>query len=228
MKISTEFSKYAEHYGSYNVIQNRVVNKLLSHIDSKPTNILDLGCGRGAVCKGISWKYDYFVGIDFAEGMLKLHPSSQNIECFNGNFNDESLFEKLLKKKYDYIISASALQWADDLENVFKNIKRLGAPVALAIFTSNTFKTLNATASLKPILRSAEEIEMLQKKYFDAAFELVSYKLEFESTREMFRYIKKSGVSASRRVLSYKETKKLMREYPVNYLEFEVAFIVSN
>jgi malonyl-CoA O-methyltransferase len=43
----------------------------------------------------------------------------------------------------------------------------------------------------------------------------------------MFKYIKQSGVSGSRKVLGYKQTKKLMREYPVNYLEFEVAFIVS-
>ena len=43
----------------------------------------------------------------------------------------------------------------------------------------------------------------------------------------MFRYIKKSGVSGARKVLSYKESKKLLNEYPVNYLEFEVVFIYS-
>lgn len=227
MKISSEFSKYAEHYGAYNIIQNRVVEKLLSHVKDKPKNILDLGCGRGAVCERISWEYDSFTGVDFAPGMLKLHPSSQKIECINGNFNDESLFETLLKKRCDYVVSASALQWADDFESTFKNIKKFKTPIALAIFTSNTFKTLNATASLDSILRSAQEIDTLQKKYFDATFEVVNYQLEFESTRDMFRYIKQSGVSGSRKVLAYKETKQLMREYPVNYLEFEVAFIVS-
>ncbi len=119
------------------------------------------------------------------------------------------------------------MQWADDLESVFKNIKKLDTPIALAIFTANTFKTLNATASLDSILKSADEINTLQKKYFDTAFEVVNYRLEFESTREMFRYIKQSGVSGSRKVLDYKQTKKLMREYPVNYLEFEVAFIYN-
>lgn len=227
MKISTEFSKYAQHYGSHNVIQNRVADKLLSHIKGEPKKLLDLGCGRGAVCKGVSWDYETFTGVDFAPGMLELHPSSQKIECFNGDFNDESLFETLLQNRYDYIISASALQWADDLENVFKDIKRFNAPVALAIFTSNTFKTLNETASLKSILRSKEEIDTLQKQYFKAAFEVVNYKLEFESTRDMFKYIKQSGVSGSRKVLNYKQTKQLMENYPVNYLEFEVAFIIS-
>jgi len=228
MKVSSEFSKYAEHYGSHNIIQNKVADKLLTHIQGEPKNVLDLGCGRGAICKGISWDYESFIGVDFAPGMLELHPSSKKIKCFNGDFNNEALFKNLLQYKYDYIVSASALQWADDLENVFKNIKSFNAPIALAIFTANTFKTLNATASLRSILRTAGEIDLLQQKYFDAVFEVVNYKLEFESTRDMFRYIKQSGVSASRKVLDYKQTKTLMRDYPVNYLEFEVAFIYSN
>ncbi len=227
MKVSLEFSKYAEHYGSHNVIQNRVVQKLFTHINGEPKKILDLGCGRGAVCKNISWIYEHFTAVDFAPGMLELHPMSQIIKTMNGDFNDEKLFKDLENSHYDYIISASALQWADDLDLVFKSIKKLNAPVALAIFTSNTFKTLNDTASLESILRSAEEIDVLQKMYFNAAFEVVNYRLEFESTRDMFRYIKQSGVSGSRKVLDYKQTKKLMREYPVSYLEFEVAFIYS-
>lgn len=227
MKISSEFSKYASHYNSYNIIQNRVTDKLLSQISSKPKSILDLGCGSGDLCKKISWEYDRFTGIDFAPGMLELHPKSNKIEALYGDFNDENLFENLLADKYDYIFSASALQWAEDLDRVFKNISMLNAPVALAIFTSNTFKTLNETASIKSILRSVDEINKLQKKYFDAKFEVVEYKLEFESTRDMFRYIKRSGVSGSRKVLNYKQTKKLMNDYPVNYLEFEVVFITT-
>lgn len=227
MRVSSEFSKHASHYGSHNVIQEQVVEHLLEKITQKPKNILDLGCGDGSICKGINWKYKHFTGVDFAPGMLELHPKSKKIECIYGDFNDTSLFENLLTYEYDYIFSASALQWAENLENVFKEIKQMDAPVALAIFTSNTFKTLNETASLKSLLHASDKIKSLEEKYFDAEFEIVEYKLEFESTRDMFRYIKQSGVSGSRRVLDYKQTKKLMKEYPLNYLEFEVVFIHS-
>lgn len=227
MKVSSEFSKHASHYGSHNIIQNQVVKKILTKTKHEPKNILDLGCGSGALCNSIEWNYKHFTGVDFAPGMLELHPKSKKIECIYGDFNDITLFENLLTYRYDYIFSASALQWADDLDRVFKHIKKLNAPIALAIFTSNTFKTLNDTASLKPLLRSVDEVDTLQRKYFDADFEVINYKLEFESVRDMFRYIKQSGVSASRSVLNYKQTKKLMNEYPVNYLEFEVAFITS-
>ncbi len=227
MRVSSEFSKYAQHYNSRNIIQNKVVDKLIESIDSKPKSILDLGCGSGALCKKIDWEYDSFLGVDFADGMLKLHPKGKNINTMYGDFNDEKLFEKLKLNSFDYIVSASALQWAKDLDSVFHHIQTLNAPIALAIFTSNTFKILNETALLKPILKSVDEIDQLQKKHFNVNFEVIEYRLEFDSVREMFKYIKQSGVSGSRKVLDYKQTKKLMENYPVNYLEFEVVFITS-
>ncbi|MDQ1268570.1 MAG: malonyl-CoA O-methyltransferase [Campylobacterota bacterium] len=227
MKVSSEFSKRALEYESYNVIQNLVIEKLLEHVKQKPKNILDIGCGSGALCRAINWEYEQFCGVDFAPGMLELHPKSSKIETVYGDFNDDKLFENMLTYIYDFIFSASALQWADDLERVFGKIRELNAPVALAIFTSNTFKTINQTAAINSILRSVDEVCELGKKYFGAETEVVNYKLEFESTRDMFRYIKRSGVSGSRKILSYKESKKLLNDYPLNYLEFEVAFIYT-
>ena len=227
MKISSEFSKHALTYDTYNVIQNKVIDKLLECVEYEAQYILDLGCGSGSLCKKIDWKYKHFTGVDFAAGMLELHPKSKKIECIYGDFNDKTLFENLSTYTYDFIFSASALQWANDLDAVFKSIKKLNAPIALAIFSSNTFKTLNETANIKPLLRTAEELKKLQEKYFDAKFEVQNYKLEFESTRDMFKYIKKSGVSGARKVLDYKQSKKLLKEYPLNYLEFEVVFIYT-
>jgi malonyl-CoA O-methyltransferase len=228
MKISSEFSKYAGEYELYNIIQKKVIQKLLNDLKKKPKYILDLGCGSGALCESIEWNYQHFVGVDFAPGMLELHPKSKKIEAIYGDFNDKTLFENLATYEFEHIFSASALQWATDLEGVFSNIASLSRPISLAIFTSGTFKTLNATAGTKPLLRDKEEIKKYQKKYFNALFEVVEYKLEFESVREMFRYIKRSGVSGSRNLLNYKEMKKLMKEYPLNYLEFEVVFIQTH
>jgi len=227
MKVSSEFSKYATHYNSYSIIQEKVADKLIGLVHSNPGYILDLGCGSGALSKRINWSYEKLTAVDFAQGMLDIHPKDENIECTYGNFNDIALFKTLSKEKFDYILSASALQWSDNIEKTFSEIKKLNAPVALAIFTGDTFKTLYKTASLKPLLSSKEEIFELQQKYFDADFEVVEYKLEFDNVRDIFKYIKRSGVSGSRNVLSYKETKNLMNAYPQNYLEFEVAFITS-
>lgn len=225
MSVQLEFSKYADHYGSYNVIQQRVVNKLLADLEDEPQRILDLGCGSGALYRALTWKPAHFVGIDFAPRMLELHPKVSNVECIYGDFNDPELFEHLQFLSFDRIFSASALQWSEDIEALFARIASLHAPVSLALFTAATFQTLFETAGLEPILRSSDEVSELAGRYFNARVETVRYELSFDSIREMFRYIKRSGVSGRRNVLTYRQMKRLMAEYPLDYLEFEVLFI---
>jgi malonyl-CoA O-methyltransferase len=51
------------------------------------------------------------------------------------------------------------------------------------------------------------------------------YKLYFDTTYDMLRYIKRSGTSGGERHLGYREVKRLIYNYPLNYLEFEVIFV---
>lgn len=226
MRVQTQFSRFAGAYDDYNIIQKQVVSKLLDDLDGeRPERILDLGCGNGALYTALPWRPKHFIGVDFAPGMLELHPKDASIECVYGDFNDPALFEQLQFLDFDRVFSASALQWAEEMQRTLAMIAALKAPVSLAIFTSNTFKTLYDTAGLEPMLLSPDEIAVIAKAYFDATIDIVQYRLAFDSTREMFRYIKKSGVSGGRNVLSYKQTKALMETYPLEHLEFEVLFI---
>jgi malonyl-CoA O-methyltransferase len=225
MKIQREFSQNANDYEKVNIIQRRVVHALLSHIGDSPENILDIGCGSGAVYKALSWPVQTFVGVDFAEGMLSLHPKDTPVTLLHEDFNDPVLFEKLHTYSFDRIISSSALQWASDLDATLGHIAALGAPVSLAIFTSNTFKTLYDIAGLPPILRDREEVITLLKKHFSGKTKTLHYTLSFDSVREMFRYMKQSGVGAGRNVLGYKEMKRLMEAYPLDHLEYEIVLM---
>ncbi len=227
MNVSNEFSRYADHYGDYNIIQEKVADRLIAGVPGTPEQLLDIGCGRGALVKRIGWPYRHLIGVDFAPRMLELHPRSDRIECVYGDFDNPELYAWLQTYAFDRILSASALQWSPDLAHTFGLIRSLNAPVSLAIFTAGTFRTLFETAEIPPLLRTAEAVETLAAEFFGAACEKVNYSLSFESTREMFRYIKRSGVSGNRNVLTYKETKRLMRTYPLDYLEFEVLFIQS-
>jgi len=227
MRVHEEFSRYAAVYGQSNVIQAKVAQKLLDDTRNTPKHILDLGCGSGTLFSRINWEIDRFIGVDFSQEMLNYHPRTPKTQFLLGDFNSPELFEKLSDATFDHIYSASALQWADDLDVVLKEISKLNSPVSIAIFTSGTFQTLYETAGLLPILKSSEEIMEIASRYFDAQYEIVRYVLEFDSVREMFRYIKRSGVSAGRRVLDFTQTKRLMETYPLKFLEFEVVFITS-
>lgn len=222
-----EFSRYAAEYGSRNVIQRHVADKLISSTPGKPSRILDLGCGSGTLYSRIDWEVERFVGVDFSEQMLEHHPKAPNIELILGDFNNPSLFERLSGERFDRIYSASALQWAGDLDGVLTSLASFNTPMSLAIFTAGTFKTLHECAGVAPLLRSSDEVIAIAEKYVDAEFEVLHTTLEFDSVREMFRYIKRSGVSGGRRVLDFAQTKRLMETYPLHYLEFEVVFITS-
>jgi malonyl-CoA O-methyltransferase len=222
-----EFSRYAAQYGSRNVIQRLVAEKLIASTETHPRRILDLGCGNGTLYSLIDWEIERFVGVDFSDSMLSHHPKAPNVELILGDFNDSSLFERLRGQHFDRIYSASALQWADDLEGVLKSLASLNTPMSLAIFTAGTFKTLHEYAGAMPLLRSSNEVMAIAEKHIDAHFDVVHYTLEFDSVREMFRYIKRSGVSGGRRVLDFAQTKRLMETYPLSYLEFEVVFITQ-
>ena len=55
-----EFSRFAEDYQSYKIIQSRVAKELVALVDSKPKNILDIGAGSGEIYKNIDWEFDRF------------------------------------------------------------------------------------------------------------------------------------------------------------------------
>ncbi len=214
-----EFSKRANSYKQHNIIQKKVVKNLLENIHSQPKNILDLGCGDGAVYNSLTWEIDSFTGVDKATNMCKLHPCEKNIILLNQDF------ETFEFKKYDLVISSSALQWAKDLESLFQKIAKSTDEIAFSIFCDGTFKTIYEVANLKPFLPNKDKLLKLLEKDFLFTHKIVNYKLEFEDNLSKFRYIKNSGVSGGERKLSFKDTKKLIENYPHGYLEFEVMFI---
>ena len=224
MSVQKEFSKYANQYNSYNIIQQLVAKALVRDIKNKPKNILELGCGSGQIYKNISWNVDSYTAIDFSKEMCDLHPKDKNttVSCYS--FDSEDFLNFIENKEFDLVISSSALQWSKDLKKIIKALSYVSNEINAVLFTSNTFKTIqNITAKESPIL-AIKSIKESFSLYYECTFDIYSYNLEFSNKRELFDYIKKSGVSGESN-LSFKEAKHLFKTYSLNYLEFEVVFI---
>lgn len=225
MSIKNQFSKHANEYNSFNIIQQIAAKALVRDIDNNPKNILEIGCGSGQVYKHITWDVEKYHAIDFSSSMCELHPIDKNItvDCFD--FDSKEFSEFLKGKKFDLIISSSAMQWSKDIDTLINNLSKTTNQINAVLFTSNTFKTIQKlTASPSPIL-SIDEIKNAFSKYYDCKFEIHNYNLEFDNKRDLFNYIKNSGVSGSSSSLDFKSAKKLYKEYSLNYLEFEVIFV---
>ncbi len=156
--------------------------------------------------------------------MCDLHPKGENIEVKCFDFDTQEFLEEIKNDKFDIVLSSSALQWSKDLSKIIQHLSYITDEINAVLFTSNTFKTIqNITQSTSPIL-DEESIKKAFSKYFDCEFETIMYKLEFDNKKDLFDYIKKSGVSGSAS-LDFKDAKKLYKEYTLNYLEFEVIFV---
>ncbi len=219
-----EFSKQATSYENYNIIQKEVAKHLINGITNEPKNILDLGCGSGTVFKNISWKINHFVGIDKSKEMCNLHPTNKNITIINSDFENLSTLS-LKKDFFDIVIASSSLQWSKNLDNLFYSLKSYTTNIAFAIFCDGTFETIYKYTKLETFLPNIDDLLSLLNRYFNFKYNKRIYKLYFPNNISKFRYIKKSGVSGGKKKLSYIQTKKLIKNYPNDYLEFEVLFV---
>jgi len=228
--VVQEFSRFAHEYDTYNMIQAKVATALVSILPKQSyKNIIDIGCGSGEVYKNLqaqAIETERFVGLDSSSEMLTLHPENARVTTICVNFNEKDFLKEIPKFEYDLVLSSSALQWSTNLSYTLGNLSTLSPHFYGAVFTSGTFKTLHQTGNVKSPIYSVDTVQDAIKTYYsNVHFKVQHYRLEFESTRDMFKYIKQSGVSSGERKLSYKQTKELMETYPLNYLEFEVLFI---
>ena len=225
MSVKNQFSKYAKDYKNHNIIQQIVAKSLVRELKTKPKKILELGCGSGQVYNHISWDLDFYKAIDFSASMCELHPRAKNVEIKCFDFDTVEFLNEIKNDTYDIVLSSSALQWSKDLSKIIKQLSLITKEINAVLFTSNTFKTIqNITKTKSPIL-DEQSIKEAFNKYFKCEFETIMYKLEFDNKKDLFDYIKKSGVSGANESLNFKNAKKLYKEYNINYLEFEVIFV---
>lgn len=223
------FSRFAHTYNTYNMIQAQVAQTLVNGIERKDYGtIIDIGCGSGAVYANLKKRgiaFDRFVAMDLSQKMLELHPSDMHVVKICSDFNSPRRLENYCGDCDTLILSSSALQWSANLDQTFSWLSKCAYQSRFAIFTSNTFRTLHQTAGISSPIYSEEVLKQSIEKYYKADFRTEVYALEFASTKEMFRYIQKSGVGGGERQMGYKQMKRVMEEYPLDYLEFEVLFV---
>lgn len=227
MRAIKEFDRFALSYSQKNFIQQRVANRLLGLLDKdRYNNILELGCGEGAVFREIEKlgiNFTRYYALDISTSMLSLHPNSSRVHKIEGDFNNYNLLKSL--PKADIIISSSSLQWSQDLQTLLKELSKLSQNGLFAIFTSATFESIFKYFNISsPIYDRETIIEAVIQSYMIEYIAIERMEVEFKSGYEMLKYIKESGVSGGRGVLGFRDIKRFLREFDKKSLEFEVIY----
>ncbi|MEA3354570.1 MAG: methyltransferase [Campylobacterota bacterium] len=224
-QVKEQFSKYADKYNRYNIIQQIVSKALVREIEFQPKRILELGCGSGQVFKNIDFDFEYYKAVDFSQSMCDIHPKDKNMDLVCLDFDSEEFYKNIEGEKYDLVLSSSSLQWSKDLSKIVKALSKISPKVNAVLFTSNTFKTIFELIGTKSPILDTNNIKNSFEQYYDCTFEVLKYSIKFDNKKELFDYIKNSGVSGTQNTLSFKEAKYLYKNYPLDHLEFEVIFI---
>ena len=225
MSVKNQFSKYAKEYKNHNIIQQIVAKSLVRELKFQPKRVLELGCGSGQVFNHITWDIEFYKAIDFSSSMCELHPKEKNIEVKCYDFDIQEFLDEIKDNYYDIVLSSSALQWSKDLSKIIKHLSFITNEINAVLFTSNTFKKIQEITNTKSPILDEISIKEAFLKYFSCEFETILYKLEFDNKKDLFDYIKKSGVSGGNASLDFADAKKLYKDYDLNYLEFEVIFV---
>jgi malonyl-CoA O-methyltransferase len=222
------FRRHANDYERHNLVQKKIARRLADGIAKPHDTIVELGCGNGTFFKVYPHPFRRYVAIDAAPEMVALHPQTTGVENWVGDFNDPSLFERIRAVRPDLIVSASALQWAEDLDRTLAMIAELDRPVALAIFTAGTFASLRKITGAPSPIRDFDTTAALLRKYWHGPIEPLRYRLYFSDRLAMLRYIKYSGVTGGGRPLPYRTVKRILAAYPFAYLEMEALRFYSS
>ena len=245
--IRHSFDKNSRLYAKNCALQSEVAKNLLSFCEAeKYRKIIDLGAGNGNVALNLSQIFgkngicaNNFIALDSSPNMLALHPRKlphiaqiRLIECDfeKYNFSDD----------FDLILSSSALQWAKDLDLIFKKMRdcfesrressgnsqdsRKSKKFAFAIFTAESLRELHAFLGTKSPLKSATEILSIAQKYFCVDFKIKRFTRTFSTREELLGYLKNSALLGGGNI-AFKDKKRLKCAFPHKMLNFEVLFI---
>lgn len=136
-KISQAFDRAAKHYDQHADFQRVVAVKLLEKlpIDMSGMRILDVGSGTGFLSEHLIARGADVVCLDLSEKMLK-HSQSRLCKKKTSFVRSDASCLPFVACSFDLVVSSLAIQWCDNLRNVFAEFSRVLTPSGQAYFTS--------------------------------------------------------------------------------------------
>lgn len=129
IRIGRAFHRQAGEYDQHASVQKRIVTRLdqlvATHQKGSPAQVLDIGCGTGAMLATLQGRYPQadLCGLDLAFNMAKLSEQRLAGEALLVNGAAEHL--PFRGRAFDLVVSASTLQWVDRLDICFEECHRV-------------------------------------------------------------------------------------------------------
>lgn len=203
-KVGERFRRALATYDGNAAAQKTIANRLLKLMPEKRIGkALEIGPGSGLFTSLFSERFNP-EEIDY----IDLYPLPEYKAAAVENYHiaeAEAWMETeagCRQSEYDAIVSASAIQWFIDPARFFKNAYKLlkpGGVLACSSFLPGNLYELSAVNPYGLVYRSEDELrEMLLSQGFrDTSIESEEILLDFNTSRNVIKHIKDTGVGGS-------------------------------
>lgn len=129
IRIARAFHRQAEVYDRHASVQKRIVTKLdklvASHLEEAPAEVLDIGCGTGAMLGALHRRYPRarLSGLDLAFNMAQRSAQQFGNKAILVNGAAEQL--PFREQAFELVVSASTFQWVESLADCFAESRRV-------------------------------------------------------------------------------------------------------
>lgn len=233
-RLIRSFDKAADSYDDYAIVQKQCGRDLLDMIPSvKDLQILELGTGTGnMIAPLLKMQPSEYTGVDISEKMLQVARKRCSKNAIKQTFHCCDIMNFLAENNntYDLIYSNATLQWIADKPALFQQINKhmtSDGTFAFTLFSPKTFFELkNVLADYfpeKPAL-AADQFDSIEKvqQQLAASFDIVQtqrqiYLRRYDSIRELFQMMKKTGIQGNFRS-DIRFTRKTLKEIELEYI----------
>lgn len=105
-----------------------------TYFGKEDLNILDFGCGVGALCDELQQKGHHLTGYDHSKKMLEIAKSNTSSAIKYIHSLDKPLKHKELTEQFDVVTSMHSLEWIEDIEQTLKDISQTLKKEGIFIF----------------------------------------------------------------------------------------------
>jgi len=221
-RVRQAFSQAAPQYDAHAILQAQVRNEMLSRLDLvslQPTSILDAGCGTGQGAAALQQRYPKanITAMDFALPMLKQTQETLNTGSLLTKIKRMMQVQTphqllcadleaipLADQSLQLIWSNLAIQWCNDLDQVFQHFYRTLAPEGLLMFSTfgpDTLKELRQAmpheeTSVSRFIDMHDIGDALVRAGFQApVLDVERYTLTYQEVKEVMRDLKNIGAN---------------------------------
>lgn len=159
-RIRAAFAHAATGYATHAVLQQEMQRRLLERLDYirlQPRRVLDLGCGPNGAFRPLRERYGRIdiVSLDSAWAMTRQVRQQRHWWQRPLALCADMQQLPLVEYSIDLAFSVAALQWAEDLDSVFAELRRVIAPEGLCLFATFGPDTLR---ELRQVMGQADQM----------------------------------------------------------------------